>query len=77
MLDEKTGDDTMAVKNLSIALKNCQVYEEDGVIYLEEFSRDGSSVYILNDILNSFSGDDRFFDLTIREKVTLQGSGGS
>lgn len=66
----------MAVKNKSIALKNCQVYEEAGTIYIEEFTRDGSETFILNDLLEDFSGDERFFDLTIREKVNIQGIDG-
>ena len=66
----------MAVKNKTITLKNIQFYEEDGLIYLEEMSGDGSQLFILNDILNEFNGDNRYFDLTIKEKVILKGHQG-
>jgi len=66
----------MAVRNNSLALKNCQMYEEDGVIYIEELSKHGSNTFILNDLLKEFDGEDRFFDLTIREKFDVEGIDG-
>lgn len=66
----------MAVKQHNLSLKNCQTYEEDGVIYVEEFTKDGSQTFILNELLKSFSGEDRFIDITIKEKFDVEGIDG-
>lgn len=66
----------MAVRNNNLTLKNCQTYEEDGVIYVEEFTKDGSNRFILNDLLDEFSGDDRFIDIAIKEKFDVAGIDG-
>lgn len=64
----------MAVKNSSINLKDCQIYEEDGQLYLEEFSRDGSETFLLTDLFDQYlNNDERFFSLSIKEKVILEG----
>lgn len=66
----------MAVRQNNLSLKNCQTYEEDGFIYVEEFTKDGSNTFILNDLLSEFAGDERFIDITIREKFDVEGIDG-
>lgn len=66
----------MATRQNNISLKNCQTYEEDGKIYVEEFTRDSTQIFVLNELLEAFSGENRFIDITIREKFDIEGIDG-
>lgn len=66
----------MAVRNNNIQFKNAQfTFEDDGTVLIHEVTRDGELTHNFTEWLEAFSGEERFVDVTIREKFDVEGSG--
>lgn len=66
----------MAVRNNNITFKNAQfTFEVDGTILIHEVTREGEEVHDFTQWLQSFSGEERFVDIAIKEKFDVEGSG--
>ncbi len=66
----------MAVRNNSVSFKNSQFsFEDDGTILIHEIMKDREVTHNFTEWLESFSGDDRFVDISIKEKFDVEGLG--
>jgi hypothetical protein len=62
----------MAKKDFSISFNNCTISLEDNEIV--EYSKkdaEQTKIYTLSDVLNELKGEDRRFNITIKESVDL------
>lgn len=64
----------MAVRNNNITFKNAQFeFEEDGTIMVHEFGKDSITTHNFTEWIKEFMGEERFVDVTIREKCDIDG----
>lgn len=60
----------MARKNHTITFKNAQVSLDEDTI--TEFTKDGVNTYSLSEVLEQFSDESQFIDLTLKEVYDLE-----
>lgn len=60
----------MAKKDFSVTFKNCTISLEDNEIV--EYTKESINTYVLSDIIDELKGEDRRFNITIKESIDLE-----
>jgi hypothetical protein len=62
----------MAKKDFSISFNNCTIsLENNEIVEYSKKDSEQTKIYTLSDVLNELKGEDRRFNITIKESVDL------